>query len=95
MRHKHVNMCSIGAPGFYLMARFDMTGEKFDFSDKSSWFSQKLLVSPTHSKNFDKEMSYRHYPTALRSICLVLLIIIKEYFHVGRSQKETLGRQLR
>jgi hypothetical protein len=53
MRHKPVNMCSIGALGFYLMARFDMTGEKFDFSDNSSWFNRKLLFSPTHSKNFD------------------------------------------
>jgi hypothetical protein len=44
-RHKHVNMCLIGALGFYLMARFDMTGEKFDFSDSISWFNQKLLVS--------------------------------------------------
>jgi hypothetical protein len=56
MRHKHVNMCLIGALAFYLMARFDMTGEKFDFSDNSSWFKRKFLVSPTHSKNFDKEM---------------------------------------
>jgi hypothetical protein len=56
MRHKYVNMCLIGALGFYLMARFDMTGEKFDFSDNSSWNNRKLLVSPTHSKNFDKEM---------------------------------------
>jgi hypothetical protein len=84
MGHKHVNMCLIGALGLYLMARFDMTGEKFYFSDNSSWFNQKLLVSLTHEKNFDKEMSYQHYPTVLRSICLVLLIIIEKYFHFGR-----------
>jgi hypothetical protein len=95
MRHKHMNMCLIGALGFYLMARFDMTGEKFDFSDNSSWFNRKLLVSPIHPKNFDKEMSYQHYPTVLHSICLVLLIIIEKHFHFGHSQKETLGRQLR
>jgi hypothetical protein len=29
-------------------------------------------------------MSYQHYPTVLRYICLVLLIIIKKYFHFGR-----------
>jgi hypothetical protein len=84
MHHKHVNMCSIGALGFYLMARFDMTGEKFDFSDNSKWFNRKLLVSSTHSKNFDKEISYQHYPTVLRSICLVLLIIIEKYFYFDR-----------
>jgi hypothetical protein len=56
MGHKHVNMCLIGALGFYLMERFDMTGEKFDLSYNSSWFNRKLLVSPTHLKNFDKYM---------------------------------------
>jgi hypothetical protein len=66
------------------MARFDMTGEKFYFSENSSWFNRKLIFSPTHSKNFDKEMSYQHYPTVLRSICLVLLIIIEKYFHFDR-----------
>jgi hypothetical protein len=35
MCHRHVNLCSIGALGFYLMACFDMTGEKFDFSENS------------------------------------------------------------
>jgi hypothetical protein len=29
-------------------------------------------------------MSYQHYPTVLRSICVVLLIIIEKYFHFGR-----------
>jgi hypothetical protein len=91
MRHKHVNMCSIGEMGFYLMARFDMTGEKFYSSDKSSWFNKKLLVCPTHSKNFDKEMSYQHYPTVLHSIFLVLLIIIKKYFHFGRYYRNMNG----
>jgi hypothetical protein len=79
MRHKHVNMCSIGALGFYLMALFDMTGGKFHFSDNSSWFNRKLLFSPTYSKNFEKEMSYQHYPTLIHSICF-----IQKYFRFGR-----------
>jgi hypothetical protein len=36
MRHKNVNMCSIGAFGFYLMSRFEVTGESF------------FLVQPMH-----------------------------------------------
>jgi hypothetical protein len=31
MHHKNVNMCSVGALGFYLMYRFEVTGEIFDF----------------------------------------------------------------
>ena len=84
MRHREVNMCSLGALGLYLMARFDMTGEKFDFNENSIWFNRKLLVSPTHSTNLDKEMTYKHYPTVLREICLQLNIIIEKYFHFGR-----------
>jgi hypothetical protein len=61
------------------------------FSDNSSWFNRKLLVSPTHPKNFDKDISYQHYPTVLRSIYLVLLIIVEKYFHVGRYYRNING----
>jgi hypothetical protein len=30
MRHKNVNMRSIGALGLYVMSRFEVTGEIFD-----------------------------------------------------------------
>jgi hypothetical protein len=36
MRHKNVNLCSIGALGFYLMYRFEVTGETFDFATNKS-----------------------------------------------------------
>jgi hypothetical protein len=84
MRHKNVNMCSIGALGFYLMSRFEATGEIFDFATNKSWFNRKLLVSQTHVKTLDKEMSFQHYPTVLTQICLALGIVIEKYFHLGR-----------
>jgi hypothetical protein len=67
MLHKDVNMCSIGSLGFYLMSRFEVTGEIFDFGTNKSWFNRKLLVSPTHAKTVDKEISFQHYPTVLKA----------------------------
>jgi hypothetical protein len=84
MHHKNVNMCSIGALGFYLMSRFEVTGEIFDFATNKSWFNRKLLVSPTHAKTLDKEMSFQHYPTVLKQICSSLGIVIEKHFHFGR-----------
>ena len=47
MRHKEVEMCSIGALGLYLLTRFDVTDEiqHIDFSDNQTWFNRKLLKS--------------------------------------------------
>jgi hypothetical protein len=84
IRHKNVNMCSIGDLGFYLMSQFDVTGEIFDFETNKSWFNRKLLVSPTHAKTLDKEMSFQHYPIVLKKICSGLAIVIEKYFHFGR-----------
>jgi hypothetical protein len=68
MRHMNVNMCSIGALGFYLMSRFKVTGETCGFAQNKSWLNRKLLVSQTHAKTLDKEMSFQH-PTVLKEIC--------------------------
>jgi hypothetical protein len=65
MHHKNVNMCSIGGLGFYLMSQFKVTGEIFSFATNNSWFNRKLIVSPTHTKTLDKEMSFQHYLTVL------------------------------
>ena len=47
MRHINVNMCAIGALGFWLFARFMVTDEveKMDFNDNKSWFNMKLLCT--------------------------------------------------
>jgi len=44
MRHKDVRLCAIGALGFYLLAKFHVSGEVLDFSSNQSWFNVKLLV---------------------------------------------------
>ena len=47
MRHRLPELCSIGALGLYLLARFDITKEyeKMDFLDNKTWFGIKLLTS--------------------------------------------------
>jgi hypothetical protein len=78
-------MCSIGALGLYfLMSRFEVSGEIFDFGTNRSWFNRKLLVSPTHAQTLDKEISFQHYPTVLKQICSALGIVVEKYFHFGR-----------
>jgi hypothetical protein len=65
------------------MSRFKVTVEIFDFATNKSWFNNNLIVSPTHVKILDKEMSFQHYPTVLKQICLTLGIVIEKYFHFG------------
>jgi hypothetical protein len=85
MRHKNVNMlCSIGALGFFLMSRFEVTEKIFDFATNKSWFNRKLPISPTRAKTLDKEMSFQHYPTVLKQIFSALVIVIEKYFHCRR-----------
>ena len=47
LRHMNVNMCAMGALGFWLFARFMVTGEvaKMDFFNNKSWFDMKLLCA--------------------------------------------------
>ena len=49
MRHREVELCSIGALGLYLMTRFQVTNEldHIDFSDNKTWFNRKLLKAMT------------------------------------------------
>ena len=52
MRHIDVNMCAMGALGFWLFARFMVTDEvkKMDFNKNESWFNMKLLC-PVDKRN--------------------------------------------
>ena len=49
MRHRLPELCSIGALGLYLLARFEITGETntFNLTNNYSCFKQKLLISPS------------------------------------------------
>ena len=52
MRHLDVNMCAMGALGFWLFARFMVTDEvkNMDFNNNESWFNMKLLC-PVDKRN--------------------------------------------
>jgi hypothetical protein len=78
MCHRNMNMYSIGVLGFYLMSRFEVTGETFNFAKNKSWFNQELLISPTHAKTLDKELSFQHYPTVLKIFFSTLGIVIEK-----------------
>jgi hypothetical protein len=71
-------MCSIGDLGFYMMSRFEVNGDKFYFATNKIWFNRKLIVSPTQAKTL---VSFQHYLTVFKQICLALGIVIEKYFH--------------
>ena len=48
IRHKDVNVCPVGALGFYLLYRFSIEGEAFPtFTPKKEWYKIALL----HNQN--------------------------------------------
>ena len=49
MRHREVELCSIGALGLYLMTRFQVTNDldNIGFSNKKTCFNRKLLKAMT------------------------------------------------
>ena len=66
MRHRDVELCSIGALGLYLFTRFEVAKEieHIDFSDNKSWFNRKLLRSMVHSGDGKGEyISFRIFPS--------------------------------
>ena len=66
MRHRDVELCSIGANGLYLLTRFEVTKEieNIDFSDNKSWFNRKILRSMVHSGDVKGEcISFRMFPS--------------------------------
>lgn len=86
MRHKDVRMCGFGALAFYLLYRFQCTGEMSpppDFTDNSTWFDIKLLVDCTSSSN-SKAMNSNIYARAIKEVLKELGIFTNHYLHIGR-----------
>ena len=84
-RHKDVFQCAIGALGFYLLFRFDGTGEFNevpDFTENKAWFDKKLLVEL--GKDPNKQMKQRTYMNAVKDIFKELGICAKHLAHWGR-----------
>ena len=68
-RHKDPRLCAVGAKAFYLLYRFDVTGEftddcEVDFTDNKSWFDIKLLVDG-QSSDFTKAIKNVTYSDAM------------------------------
>ena len=53
LRHRDLYLCAMGALGFYLLVRFEVTGEcdRFDLSYNKKWFNIKLLADVYQSNN--------------------------------------------
>ena len=100
MRHKDVNLCAYGALAFYLMLRFNRTGEKINFQNASEWFDINLLVD-VKKKCFEKKMSGGTYGESIGAACKACGVSTKKKKHFGRSTghadgelKEMLGYYL-
>ena len=96
MRHKDVCLCPIGALGFYLLLRFELTkefdaGNCPDFRVNSQWFDTKLLINYgtshaglTPAEARKKEISNTVYIKAIKEIQKQHGIVSNHYLHLGR-----------
>ena len=58
-RNRDPLVCPLGALGFYLLFRWDLTEEPFpDFKDRSSWYNIRLLLSAKDHQDVTAELSY-------------------------------------
>ena len=90
MRAKDVSLCPLGALGFYLLSRFQLTKEFDgancpDFTKNEEWYDIKLLASmggnePGHTKEQRSETYYK----CIREILRTKKITSNHYMHLGR-----------
>jgi Centromere DNA-binding protein complex CBF3 subunit, domain 2 len=86
--HKYVCMCGFGALGFYLLYRFECTGEfeksTVDFTKAEEWFDIKMLVSLHNFQESQfkgiKDTMYAEY---VKSILTVLGLPTSSQLHLG------------
>jgi hypothetical protein len=93
MHHKVVRQCSIGALGFYLLYRFDKSGEMEDahrpnFGKNKEWYDIKILTEGTRN-NTKKELQRRTYIDPIRKIFKQLKIYSSHFGHWGRVNAPT------
>lgn len=84
MRHKDFELCAIGASGIYLLARFKMTKEMFDFTNSSHWIDIKLLIDPM-STNFTEAIDNQTYVKAIKKICKKENSSSSQFVQIGRT----------
>jgi hypothetical protein len=91
MRHKFVELCSIGGIVFYLAFRFATTKEfdlftARDWLDNKKWFDIKLLVDASRSDaDHCKAMANNTYADAIKLTLRGLDIPSNHWVHLGRT----------
>jgi hypothetical protein len=91
MRHKEVELCSVGGLAFYLAMRFNLTKEfeEFDLDDfleNEKWFDIKLLTDATRSDHdHTKAMANDSYAKAIKSVLGKLGLVSNHWVHLGRT----------
>jgi len=59
LRNKDPWICPLGALGFYLLYRWDLTEEPFpDFTERSRWYNTRLLLSTRGRDDVTEPLSY-------------------------------------
>lgn len=88
MRHKNPKLCCHGALAYYLFARFNFSGEKFDLSSNPHWYEIKTIVATgdtSHAFDNTKGIHKNTYTDALAAAFKRLAISLKKKGHIGRS----------
>ena len=89
LRAKDVCLCTLGALGFYLLWRFDMTCEFVeppDFTLNESWFDIKLLVDSSCTIGDNTSiMSDKSYGDAVKEICRKNEVPSNHIVHIGQE----------
>jgi hypothetical protein len=88
MHHKDVRRCSVGAFGFYLLFRFQKSGEMEDhcrpnFGKNKEWYDIKILTDGTRN-NLTKEIQKRTYVDPIRKVFKQLQMVSSHFGHWGR-----------
>lgn len=90
MRSKNVLLCPLGALGFYLLSRFQLTQEFEesncpDFTDNKAWYDIKLLVGfGNGAADHTKEQKPTSYSKCIKKILKDKQISSNHYSHIGR-----------
>jgi hypothetical protein len=91
MRHKEVELCSVGGLAFCLAMRFDLTKEfeEFDldnFLENEKWFDIKLLTDATRSDHdHTKAMANDSCAKTIKSVSGKLGLVSNHWVHLGRT----------
>lgn len=86
IRNRKANKCPMGALGFYLMLRFELSGEleEMDFTENSKWFDIKLLVDRNVTDNVSA-VKDTYYAAAIKEKAESIGANPNHFIHFGRD----------